>query len=148
MIKLIDPQRQKELEDIIVNLQVQVTQLSSEVQRLQEANRRNQRDIQKVYREVQESFRPQTRHMDASSWGTLTKDYREHEFMSTPTMPTRIQDEREIYQRIRDTMSGPVRLDGTPVQVVRASTAIPVQVSPTIRGTSGHTIVVDDTWDF
>ena len=118
MIKLIDPQRQKELEDIIVNLQVQVTQLSSEVQRLQEANRRNQRDIQKVYREVQESFRPQTRHMDASHWDTLTRADIERGVMSTPAVPTRMQDERETYQRIWDTMSGPVRLDGTPVHVV------------------------------
>lgn len=65
MIKLIDPKRQEELEDTIVNLQVQVTQLVGEVHRLREASIRNQRDIQKINRELQESYTPKTNPWEA-----------------------------------------------------------------------------------
>lgn len=52
MIKLIDPKRQAEIEDIIVDLQSQVSYLSLEVRRLHEESRRNQIDIGKVSMEV------------------------------------------------------------------------------------------------
>lgn len=65
MIKLIDPKRQEELEDVIVQLQIQVNRLTNEVERLNEASRRNQRDIHKVHREVQEAYVPKTNPWDA-----------------------------------------------------------------------------------
>lgn len=65
MIKLIDPKRQEELEDVIVQLQIQVNRLTNEVERLNESSRRNQRDIQKVHREVQEAYVPKTNPWDA-----------------------------------------------------------------------------------
>lgn len=132
MIKLIDPKRQAELEDVIVQLQLQVTQLTVEVQRLQEASRRNQRDIQKVDSRVQESYRPQTRYQEVNPWGTITKDDWERDFIRS-AIPTRIPDEPEAYQRLRDVMAGTtsshVGLDGTQVR--------------SVRGTSGHTLLDD-----
>lgn len=132
MIKLIDPKRQAELEDVIVHLQTQVTQLVREVQRLQESNRRNQRDMQELYKEVRESFRPKTVYRSVNPWDTPSAGDWGREFICSD-IPPRTHDERESYKRLRDdrgsTLSGYVRLDGTPVSA--------------IRGSSGHTVVDD-----